>query len=132
MTTGIERRALIALFRNHPSTAPNERYGWGTPMLAAERRVELLRWSASLSDYQLLSMRNFGPVSLAWVREAAAGHHAHRYECPCGATVTRDELNAVRRWVESIGSTDLSTGRRIRKADALLAIDKMLGNRGGA
>ena len=84
MSNAIERRALIALFRNHPDTSPNERYGWGTPLLAAERREALLRWSASLTDWRLLSMRNFGSVALAWVREAAAEHHATRASTGAG------------------------------------------------
>lgn len=127
MTTGIERRALLCLFRNHPSTTPGERYGWSSAGLAAERRETLLRWSASLSDPDLLLMRNLGPASLEWIRRAAAEHHIHRFECSCGkiATDRRDTLAEVRRWVESIGQTNLATGRRIGKADALVVIDRM-------
>jgi hypothetical protein len=126
--TDIERRALIALFRNHPQTAPNQRYGWDTPMLAAERRELLLAWSATLTDGQLLRMRNFGPASLNWVRGAADEHHVHRCECACGmvASDPRETLREVRRWVGSIGATNLATGRRITKADALLVLDAAL------
>ena len=117
------------MFRNHPDVAPNERYGWGVPLLAAERREMLLRWSSTLSDWQLLSMRNFGQVSLAWVRKAAEEHHAHRYECSCGRSVSGDSLASVRGWIAAIGSTNLATGRRATKADALLAIDAALGDK---
>lgn len=78
MSTYVERRSLIALFRNHPETTRNERYGWGTPALAAARREMLLQWAATLSDWQLLSMRNLGPKSLAWIREMT--EHLHRFE----------------------------------------------------
>ena len=97
-----------------------------SPLSAAEM---LLRWSSTLSDWQLLSMRNFGQVSLAWVRKAAEEHHAHRYECSCGRSVSRDSLASVRGWIAAIGSTNLATGRRATKADALLAIDAALGDK---
>lgn len=32
----------------------------------------------------------------------------------------------VRRWVAAIGATDLDTGRRVTKADALAVIDRVL------
>ena len=63
------------------------------------------------------------------------------YECICGhrhaiwsnrakhrpvISEAEEALAEVRRWVESIGATNLDTGRRIVKADVLAIIDAKL------
>lgn len=71
MTDPLGKRALIALLRNHPATERDGRYGWRSMRMALDRRDMLLRWSATMTDYDLLNMRNFGKQSLAWTRAAA-------------------------------------------------------------
>jgi hypothetical protein len=72
VTSPLGKRALIALFRNYPTTQPSERHGWRSMRTAIERRDGLLRWAATMPDSDLLAMRNFGHQSLAWTRAAAA------------------------------------------------------------
>lgn len=69
MTELLGKRALIALFRNSPSTEKGERYGWRAMRMALDRRDILLRWAATMTDSDLLELRNFGKQSLAWTRQ---------------------------------------------------------------
>ena len=64
----LETRALVALYRNHPDTSPNERYRWDSRRRARALRGTLLSWAATLPDYRLLDCRNLGKTSLAWIR----------------------------------------------------------------
>lgn len=96
MSAGIERRALNVLFRNHPDTKAAEWYEWDTALRARDRREQLLRWSATLSDSQLLAMRNLGVTALAWIRQAADERHIHSYVCSCGARAAFDDIDRPR------------------------------------
>ena len=69
MAGNVERRALLALFRNHPATGPGDRYNWKARAEASRQREMLLGWAATLPDETLLYMRNIGPVALRWIRE---------------------------------------------------------------
>ena len=69
MSGDIERRALLALYRNHPATAPGERYNWKARAEAKRQREMLLGWAATQSDETLLDCRNLGPTTLRWIRE---------------------------------------------------------------
>lgn len=71
MTNPVEARALFALYRNHPSTLPSERYGPQAHRRARQNRTMLLVWAAKQSDDALLSCRNLGVTSLAWIRAAS-------------------------------------------------------------
>ena len=58
-----ERRALHALLRyREPGVSPYRRI---TPAM----RADLLGWAATLSDEELLDMRNVGKTLLRWIRE---------------------------------------------------------------
>jgi hypothetical protein len=63
------RRALLALYRNHPATAPGERYNWKARAEATRQREMLLGWAATQSDETLLDCRNLGPTTLRWIRD---------------------------------------------------------------
>ena len=65
----LEVRALKALYRNHPLTAPSDRYGEKARRHALGQRMMLLEWAATLPDYRLLDCRNLGVATLAWIRE---------------------------------------------------------------
>lgn len=81
------RRALLALYRNWPVTAPGDRYNWKARKEAMRLRDELLAWAATKSDEELLWCRNLGHVALRWIREqvqAVSPPHVHRYICSCG------------------------------------------------
>ncbi len=69
MSGDIERRALLALYRNHPATAPGERYNWKARAEAKRQRGMLLGWAATQTDETLLDCRNLGPTTLRWIRE---------------------------------------------------------------
>jgi len=69
MSGDIERRALLALYRNHPATAPGERYNWKARAEATRQRDMLLGWAATQSDETLLDCRNLGPTTLRWIRD---------------------------------------------------------------
>lgn len=64
----IETRALKALWRNHPETAPEARYRVSARSLIYEHRGRLLAWAAAQSDSRLLSCRNIGAKTLSWIR----------------------------------------------------------------
>lgn len=64
----LETRALFALYRNHPDTHPGDRYGRRAKANARARRDMLLAWAATKDDYFLMSRRNLGATSLAWIR----------------------------------------------------------------
>lgn len=64
----LEARALLALYRNHPDTLPDQRYGWDARHRARALRGTLLSWAATLPDYRLLDCRNLGVTTLAWIR----------------------------------------------------------------
>lgn len=68
-----EKRALLALYRNHPDTKSGDRYNRVALANARARRDVLLAWAASQPDEQLLFCRNLGPVALAWVRANQGG-----------------------------------------------------------
>lgn len=68
MNDPLETRALFALYRNHPTTAPGDRYGVKAHHRARERREMLLAWAATLPDERLLDCRNLGVTALAWIR----------------------------------------------------------------
>jgi len=74
----VERRALLSLFRNHPSTGPGDRYNWKARAEARRQREMLLDWAATLPDEELLYMRNLGPVALRWIRKQR-GHSPARH-----------------------------------------------------
>jgi len=63
-----EKRALLALYRNHPSTPADTRYTRRAYRAATEQREMLLAWAATQPDYRLLYCRNLGPKALAWIR----------------------------------------------------------------
>ena len=65
----VERRALLALFRNHPETGPGDRYNWKASAEARRQREMLLDWAATKPDEELLWCRNLGPVALRWIRK---------------------------------------------------------------
>src|SRR5690349_18177403 len=69
MSGSLERRALLALFRNHPATGPGDRYNWRASAEARRQRDMLLAWAATKSDQELLWCRNLGPAALRWIRE---------------------------------------------------------------
>lgn len=69
MPSPIERRALLALYRNHPATAPGDRYNWRARAEASRNRDMLLGWAATQTDETLLHFRNLGTAGLAWIRE---------------------------------------------------------------
>jgi len=59
-----ERRALHALLRyREPGVSPYR------PRITPAMRADLLGWAATLSDEELLDMRNIGTTLLRWVRE---------------------------------------------------------------
>ena len=61
--TANERRALHSLLRyREPGVSPYRRI---TPVM----RRDLLGWAATLSDEELLNMRNIGTMLLHWIRE---------------------------------------------------------------
>jgi hypothetical protein len=89
MSGNVERRALLALFRNHPTTGPGDRYKWKASAEAKRQREMLLDWAAAQPDEELLYMRNLGPVALRWIREQrglAPSRHVHDGEW-CAACV---------------------------------------------
>ena len=63
--------ALLALYRNHPATAPGDRYNWKAHAEARRLGDMLLGWAATQSDESLLHCRNLGPVALRWIRNHA-------------------------------------------------------------
>ena len=71
-------RALFALYRNHPSTAPGDRWGPKAHRRARAQRDALLAWAATLPDERLLEMRHLGVAALAWIRanQPAMGRQA--------------------------------------------------------
>ena len=69
MSGSVERRALLALYRNHPATGPGDRYNWAARAEAARTRDMLLGWAATKTDEELLWCRNLGPVALRWIRD---------------------------------------------------------------
>jgi hypothetical protein len=114
----VERRALLALFRNHPETGPGDRYTWKARAEAKRQREMLLDWAAAQPDESLLHCRNLGPVALRWIREQR-GHspsrHVHDGEL-CAAcvahgrsTLDTDALYRALLAVENHGAPIVST-----------------------
>ena len=68
MTNPLETRALFALYRNHPSTSPGDRWGVSAHRRALAERDMLLAWAVHEPDDRLLACRNLGAASLAWIR----------------------------------------------------------------
>lgn len=63
-----ETRALNALWRNHPLTSVEDRWGARAHKLARQNRDMLLAWAAEQPDYRLMDCRNLGATTLAWIR----------------------------------------------------------------
>ena len=68
MKDSLATRALSALYRNHPDTAPADRYGDKARRRAYAQSEKLLAWAAGLPDYRLRDCRNLGAASVAWIR----------------------------------------------------------------
>jgi hypothetical protein len=78
-----ERRALHALLRyREPGVSPYRRI---TPAM----RADLLGWAATLSDEELLDMRNVGKTLLRWIRD-------HR---PVATETSTTHASVVLAWV---------------------------------
>lgn len=87
MTNPLEMRALFALYRNHPSTAPGDRWGVSAHRRAMAQREMLLAWAATLPDERLLDCRNLGVRALAWIR-SHQDDAPHRLRCiDCGQEI---------------------------------------------
>jgi len=63
-----EARALNALWRNHPLTAVEDRWGERAHRMARANRDMLLSWAATQPDYRLRDCRTIGTATLAWIR----------------------------------------------------------------
>ena len=63
-----QTRALNALWRNHPDTPVNLRWGERAHRMARANRDMLLAWAAQQPDYRLQDCRNIGKSTLAWIR----------------------------------------------------------------
>lgn len=94
----LERRVLLALYRNHPDTAPGERYNWKATSEAHRNRDMLLAWAATQPDNELLWCRNLGPVSLAWIRA-----NQSKLDVSDPWTGLREEVDAMNRWYAEDG-----------------------------
>jgi hypothetical protein len=98
--TPLATRALFALYRNHPSTAPGDRYGKLAHRRAIDQREMLLAWAATLSDEQVMDCRNLGIAALAWVRanqpRDGRPRHVHEGEW-CAKCVEHGVAEEVRR-----------------------------------
>lgn len=105
MSDPIERRALLALYRNHPATAPGDRYNWKARAEASRNRDMLLGWAATQTDETLLDCRNLGSASLAWIREQTGD--------PRSPFADLEDENADLRMALGAASAELT---RLRKA----------------
>jgi len=71
-----ERRALRSLLRyREPGQTPHRRI---TPTM----KSDLLRWAASISDEELLDIRNIGPTLLRWIRDHQPPYTIEDYGTP--------------------------------------------------
>jgi len=96
MTSYVERRALLALFRNHPATGPSDRYNWRASAESNRQREMLLNWAATQPDETLLYMRNLGPVALQWIRQQTGDTPRHVHDGKwCAVCVEHGRLAAL-------------------------------------
>ena len=113
----IETRALNALWRRHPDTPPNDRYGEKAQRHAYAERDKLLRWAADQPDARLLEFRNLGVTTLAWIRAQ---------QTTTGPVPTlRDAARAVVAWSVTVqGGFDRVPTDRISRLRLALAAEE--------
>jgi hypothetical protein len=91
-TRANEFRSLHALLRYHePDRTPFRRI---TPAM----RADLLEWAATLSDEELLDMRNIGKTLLRWIREHQAADQAAANDSQAAGRSTFGEVIKATGW----------------------------------